>query len=110
MGDAFYRYAKCCILCFDLTDPNSFNTIGDWKKQLLSKLKPIDPESFPFVIIGNKCDIDRKVSESKVNQYLGLNGNIAYLETSAKDKINVDKAFEKVVKLAIKREPTDEEM
>jgi len=112
MGAAFYRNAECCILCFDLTDPKTFETIDTWKTEFLSQLNPKDPDSFPFVIIGNKCDRteDRKVSESKVKQYCAQKGNIAYFETSAKDKINVEKAFEEVARLAFKREQKDEEM
>jgi len=112
MGAAFYRNAECCILCFDLTDPKTFETIDTWKTEFLSQINPKDPDSFPFVIIGNKCDRaeDRKVSEAKVKQSCASKGNIAYFETSAKDKINVDKAFEEVARLAFKREQKDEEM
>jgi Ras-related protein Rab-7A len=111
MGAAFYRNAECCILCFDLTDPKTFETIDTWKTEFLSQLNPKDPESFPFVIIGNKCDRadERKVNDNKVKTYT-TQKNIAYFETSAKDKINVDKAFEEVARLAFKREQKDEEM
>jgi GTPase SAR1 family protein len=35
---------------------------------------------------------------------------MAYFETSAKDNLNVDKAFEEVARLAFKREAKDEEL
>ncbi len=117
MGAAFYRNAECCVLCFDLTDPKTFETVDTWRTEFLTQLNPKDPDNFPFVIIGNKCDKeDRKVilliqvSESKVKQYCSQKGNIAYFETSAKDATNVDKAFEEVARLAFKREQKEDDM
>jgi Ras-related protein Rab-7A len=63
MGAAFYRGAECCALVFDLTDPKSFETLDQWKTEFLNQLNPKDPDNFPFVILGNKCD---KESERKV--------------------------------------------
>ena len=51
-----------------------------------------------------------KVSEQKIKQYCQTKGNMAYFETSAKDNLNVDKAFEEVARLAFKREAKDEEL
>lgn len=50
------------------------------------------------------------MSEQKIKQYTQSKGNIAYFETSAKDNLNVDKAFEEVARLAFKREVKDEEL
>ena len=112
MGAAFYRNAECCVLVFDLTDPKTFETIDTWRSEFLNQLNPKDPESFPFVILGNKSDKkgEIKVSEQKIKQYCQSKGNLAYFETSAKDNINVEKAFEEVAKLAFKRDQKDEEM
>jgi len=106
MGGAFYRNSECCVLCFDLTEPKTFETIDTWRTEFINQLQPKDPESFPFVIIGNKCDKEgeRKVPESKIKQYCALKGNIPYFETPAKENINVEKAFEEVARLAFKRE------
>ena len=92
MGGAFYRNSECCVLCFDLTEPKTFETIDTWRTEFINQLQPKDPESFPFVIIGNKCDKEgeRKVPESKIKQYCALKGNIPYFETSAKENINVE--------------------
>ena len=51
-----------------------------------------------------------KVSEQKIKQYCQTKGNMSYFETSAKDNLNVDKAFEEVARLAFKREVKDEEL
>ena len=106
MGGAFYRNSECCVLCFDLTEPKTFETIDTWRTEFINQLQPKDPESFPFVILGNKCDKEgeRKVPESKIKQYCAAKGNIQYFETSAKENINVEKAFEEVARLALKRE------
>ncbi|MFM7852096.1 MAG: hypothetical protein ACKO96_09315, partial [Flammeovirgaceae bacterium] len=43
------------------------------------------------------------MSEQKIKQYCQQKGNVSYFETSAKDNVNVDKAFEEVSRLAFKR-------
>jgi Ras-related protein Rab-7A len=112
MGAAFYRGAECCALVFDLTDPKTFETLEQWKTEFLNQLNPKDPENFPFVILGNKCDKEgeRKVSDQKIKQYCQQKGNVSYYETSAKDNINVDKAFEEVSRQAFKREQKEDDM
>mmetsp|Transcript_5880 Transcript_5880/g.5118 ORF Transcript_5880/g.5118 Transcript_5880/m.5118 type:complete len:135 (+) Transcript_5880:148-552(+) len=63
LGSAFYRGADCCILVFDLTSKESFESLDQWKEEFLMQCNPKDAESFPFVLLGNKCD---KVNERKV--------------------------------------------
>ena len=112
MGAAFYRNAECCVFVCDLTDPKTFETIDTWRTDFLSQLNPKDPDNFPFVLLGNKCDKEgeRKIPETKIKQYCSSKGNMPYQETSAKDNLNVDHAFEEAAKLAFKRGQKDEEM
>ena len=97
MGCSFYRNTECCVLVFDLTNQKSFESIENWRKEFLDMLNPKDPETFPFVLLGNKCDneIERKVQESEIKKYCESKSNISYFETSAKDNTNVEAAFEK---------------
>merc|ERR1712224_330636 len=69
-----------------------------------------NPETFPFILLGNKCDreTERKVTRDKAETWCQENGGYAYFETSAKDGVAVDDAFEKITTLAseqIKEEP-----
>ena len=56
----------------------------------------VNPETFPFMIVGNKLDIaedSRQVSEQAVKRYCQENGNMPHAETSARNNVNVEQAF-----------------
>ncbi|KAL7727823.1 hypothetical protein ACLKA6_019759 [Drosophila palustris] len=85
LGTAFYRGADCCILVFDVTTRSSFDSLGSWRDEFLLQANPQDPENFPFIVLGNKIDLDkREVSTKEAQQWCKLRG-IQYVETSAKD-------------------------
>merc|ERR1711862_985678 len=51
-------------------------------------------ESVNKMLIGNKCDmVDKKVIETERGQQLADEYSIKFMETSAKNSINVDQAF-----------------
>ena len=54
---AFYRGADCCVLVYDVNNRKSFDTLDSWRDEFLIQASPQDPESFPFVLIGNKIDV-----------------------------------------------------
>ena len=56
LGYAFYRGADCCILVYDITNPVSFDNLNKWKAGFLDNAGPNEPESFPFIVLGNKLD------------------------------------------------------
>jgi len=49
-----------------------------------------------------------QVTEKKAKSWCASKGNIPYFETSAKDGVNVDAAFECIAKNALKNEPEEE--
>ena len=51
-----------------------------------------DDENIPFLLVGNKCDLEknRKVSKEEANAK-AAEWNVPYVETSAKTNDNVDK-------------------
>jgi len=111
LGTAFYRGADCCILVYSITESKSFEALGGWADEFLKHATPQQPESFPFVCIGNKCDLDnqRQVEESRAQTWIkSRNENIRFFEASAKSNKNVQEAFRKLAEEALGREATQQ--
>lgn len=105
LGVAFYRGADCCVLVFDVTTPSSFKSLDSWRDEFLIQASPRDPENFPFVVLGNKVDAEnRMVTAKKAQQWCQSKNNIPYFETSAKQGINVEQAFQTIAKNALAQE------
>ncbi|GAY57297.1 hypothetical protein CUMW_178350 [Citrus unshiu] len=106
LGVAFYRGADCCVLVYDVNSMKSFDNLNNWREEFLIQASPSDPDNFPFVVLGNKIDVDggnsRVVSEKKARAWCASKGNIPYFETSAKEGINVEEAFQCIAKNALK--------
>ena len=111
MGASFYRNTVVCVLVFDLTNLDSFNNVETWHKTFLDQLQPQNPESFPFVLIGNKNDMkdDIKVEKENIEKYCKEHNNMPYFSASAQEGVNVEDAFIKVADLAIEKNISEEE-
>ena len=51
------------------------------------------PETFPFMVIGNKIDLEedgRVVERAQAEAYCKKDGNMSFLETSARENKNVE--------------------
>jgi len=114
LGASFYRGADACVLVYDVTEKKSFDNLKQWKEDFLSTANPKSPEKFPFLLLGNKSDLDskRQVKADHAQSWIkeqGLSGCFAF-ETSAKDAVNVDQAFQALVKSSMIHEPKDSEI
>ncbi len=60
--------------------------IDKWRSDFIKKSNARS-EDYPFIIVGNKYDLDdeRVVSKDKIDAYCKNNGGLKYVETSAKD-------------------------
>ncbi|KAF3902846.1 hypothetical protein AA313_de0207133 [Arthrobotrys entomopaga] len=111
LGVAFYRGADCCVLVYDVNNQKSFETLDSWRDEFLIQASPRDADSFPFVVIGNKIDVDdgkRQVHQKRAMAFCQGKGNLPYFETSAKEAINVEQAFEVIARHALAQEEAEE--
>ncbi|KAI4197300.1 MAG: hypothetical protein LQ350_006028 [Teloschistes chrysophthalmus] len=111
LGVAFYRGADCCVLVYDVNNSKSFDTLDSWRDEFLVQASPRDPENFPFVVLGNKIDVEenkRMISAKRAMTFCSSKGNIPYFETSAKEAVNVEQAFEVIAHNALAQEESEE--
>jgi Ras-related protein Rab-7A len=109
LGVAFYRGADCCVLVFDVTVPKTFETLDSWRDEFLIQASPREPEKFPFVVLGNKVDLEsRAISQKRAAAWCQAKNDIPYFETSAKESINVEQAFQTIAKNALEQEGEDD--
>jgi Ras-related protein Rab-7A len=112
LGVAFYRGADACVLVYDITDGKSFDMLKNWRDEFLVQAAPRDPNNFPFIVLGNKLDreADRRVSEKKAETWCRQANDtpIPHYETSAKEAVNVEQAFQTIAKAALKQEQTED--
>ncbi|EFC40735.1 rab family small GTPase [Naegleria gruberi] len=103
LGFAFFRGSDACVLVFDITVPKTFENVNNWRDEFLMQTTPEDPDNFPFVLIGNKVDMEnmRQVQQKQVTNWCRSKGNIPYFECSAKDGTNVENAFVTLAKRAL---------
>eukprot|EP01091_Cochliopodium_minus_P012063 TRINITY_DN3571_c0_g1_i2.p1 TRINITY_DN3571_c0_g1~~TRINITY_DN3571_c0_g1_i2.p1 ORF type:complete len:197 (+),score=42.94 TRINITY_DN3571_c0_g1_i2:21-611(+) len=94
LAKAFFRGADACLLVFSVTDHDSFVHLDKWKNEFLKQSAPTNPQSFPFILVGNKVDSEERLVSSEEAKKWSKENNIAeYFETSALDSQNVEKCF-----------------
>ena len=72
----------------------------------MTKSSPSEPDTVPFLVIGNKVDMQdhRRVSTTDAKKFCQQNGNMLFYECSAKNNFNVEQAFKDLGAAAIKRQ------
>jgi len=100
----YYRNCQGVLLVFDITDEKSFINIKNWINEFD---KYCDIPNVSKILIGNKCDLisDKKVSYEEIDK-ICLKYNLNYIETSAKENINVELSFNELGK-EIKKNSTN---
>uniref|UniRef100_A0A8C4TT75 Ras-related protein Rab-7b n=1 Tax=Falco tinnunculus TaxID=100819 RepID=A0A8C4TT75_FALTI len=100
MVSTFYKGSDGCMLAFDVTDRESFESLDNWRDDFLEKVIPREHD-FPMVVLGNKIDLcDRQVPKEIASAWC-KEKDIPYFEVSAKNNINVAEAFETLAKQAL---------
>ncbi|KAF4072428.1 hypothetical protein AMELA_G00262740 [Ameiurus melas] len=97
MRDLYMKNGQGFALVYSITAQSTFNDLQDLREQIL-RVK--DTEDVPMILVGNKCDLeDERVVGKEQGQNLARQwNNCAFLESSAKSKINVNEIFYDLVR------------
>lgn len=87
---SYYRGAHGIIVVYDCTDQETFNNVKQW----LEEIDRYACDNVNKLLVGNKCDLHTKkvVDYTTAKEYADQLG-IPFLETSAKNAMNVEQAF-----------------
>ena len=87
---SYYKGAHGIILTYDITDKQSFKDIENW----LTEVEKFANENVIKLLVGNKSDLEssRQVKFEEGKEFADSLG-IQFIETSAKNSSNVEKAF-----------------
>ena len=88
---SYYNMADGFLLMFDITDEKSLLAVKDWIEDI-----KYHNSSNIFLILGNKDDLDNKISDDVINETLGDYKHLL-LKTSAIKNINVKESIEKLI-------------
>ncbi|XP_055832319.1 ras-related protein Rab11A [Solanum dulcamara] len=91
---AYYRGAVGALLVYDITKRQTFDNVLRW----LRELRDHADSNIVIIMAGNKSDLRhlRAVSEQD-GQALAEKEGLSFLETSALEAFNVDKAFQTIL-------------
>lgn len=96
----YYRGAAAAIVMYDLTDRRSFERCLLWIHELRQNIHSNDVH---MVLVGNKADLvqQRQVSAEEGAQVAREEHLAGFLETSAKDNVNIEETFALVGSLVL---------
>jgi small GTP-binding protein len=86
--------AQGIMLLYDVSNPESFNHLGDWIDVIRSNMGNI-----PVLLIGAKSDLESKIPEKSIRDFVRDKKLSGYVKVSAKLNENVDEAFHKITEL-----------
>ncbi|CDW56011.1 ras protein Rab 26 [Trichuris trichiura] len=95
---AYYRDSDCLLLLFDLTNPDSFHSCGQW----LDDIRKYSPERSSVFLVGCKADLqDNRQIKFEVAKRLANAYNLMYFETSSRTGENVELLFDVIARYDI---------
>jgi len=96
MREQYYKTGEGFLCVYTINETRTFDSVNKFRDQIVNVK---DNEKVPFVLVGNKSDLDstRQVSKSD-GQCLSEKWRCTFFETSAKLNANVTESFEDLVR------------
>lgn len=92
----YYRGAKGVLLVYDKSNPQSFQRLDYWLKEIKQGCGNV-----PIILVGNKADLEPAITTEEGQQY-AKEQSLTFIETSAKSNLNTDASFSTLAQLIVK--------
>jgi len=100
---SYYRGAMGIMLVYDITNSKSFENIAKWLRNIDEHAN----EDVEKMILGNKCDMDENRAVPKDRgEAIAREHGIKFMETSAKNNINIERAFQELAEAILNKTPS----
>ena len=102
---SFFRNTNGIIFVYDVTCRQSFQSVKEWIKD-----SELHDTGFEKILCGNKIDLKekREVNFDELEEF-GMKKKIEVMEISAKERIKINDAFQKIINLILSNK-TDKEI
>ncbi|KAJ9540243.1 hypothetical protein OSB04_026749 [Centaurea solstitialis] len=91
---SYYRGAQGAMLVYDITRNGTFEHLKKW----LTELREFGDRDMVIVLVGNKSDlVDLREVDTEDGKKLAELENLCFMETSAKENLNVEDAFVEMI-------------
>jgi len=109
MRDLYIKNAQGFILVYSITSYSTFRELDSIKAQIDRVTESnSDDKIAPLVLAGNKCDLEgqREVPFEDGEKLAKSWGDCTFMETSAKNFINIDELFTEITRQILKSNPS----
>ena len=98
MRDLYIKNGEGFVLAYSIISQSTFNDLIQIYDQII-RIKETSEKSFiPMILVGNKCDLKaERIVTKEQGLHLAKQFNCVFMETSAKEKINVSEIFYNLV-------------
>lgn len=103
MTRVFYQGAQACIIVFDISDKDPFESVLSRKRDLDDRVTLPNGAGIPCLLLANKCDLpgSRPKSYAEIKAFAETNGFIGWWEVSAKKDLNINESLKFLVERAV---------
>lgn len=99
----YFHGANGGLFIYDITNYSSLTNLVEWMVAIQTRFR--EEEIFPIIVVGNKTDLSnkREVPMEEAIKFAKSTGLANYIECSFKTGKNVEKMFERLVRLMLKK-------
>ncbi|THH06115.1 hypothetical protein EW145_g4308 [Phellinidium pouzarii] len=91
---AYYRGAVGALLVYDIAKPQTYENVKRWLKELRDHAD----SNIVIMLVGNKSDLKHlRAVATEAAQAFAAENQLSFIETSALDASNVEKAFQTIL-------------